>query len=206
MPNGFTAKQTLGFVEEKLRRVFNLAGPIGASLDPEVKPVIIVDDLRAPGHAFAQGRSFVAQFGTTGIAAGRKGCGFRFTADVFIEGWWAYGPAIPGATGVLFVAVITPDEVTATPPMLMNVACGAWRDRKLITADQPPCLSSLNFVAITGTSAATNNAVFTASGAGTPLPGFVPMNVMVPSGGAILFDETDLVSLNVGLQCRLWPQ
>lgn len=201
------AKQALGFVEEKLRRVFNLAGPIDASLNPEVSPVIIVDDLRAPGHAFLQGRSWAWQVSSVGIVAGLKGADLRFLSDCLVEGFWIYHPPLAAATSDVMVYIVTPDQFSASPPIGGGLAnFGAWRDRKLTATDVPPVGGNGSFVAITGTGPTGNNIVFHYDGIGTPQPGFVPMQLFMPAGSCMVFVETDQPIFSVGAMGRVWPQ
>ena len=118
------AKQALGFVEEKLRRVFRLAGPIGVDLDPIVKPVIVVDDLRDPGHAFYQGRSWVSLFnGNSGV--GTNFLSVQFNDDVLIEAFFVVGEL--AASTIVQVYHTTPLQQAATPPTIVTAAFSAWR-------------------------------------------------------------------------------
>lgn len=52
------AKSSLQSVEDRLRRLFNLAGTIGASFEPDIKPVVLAGDLDGPGYASFRGRHF----------------------------------------------------------------------------------------------------------------------------------------------------
>lgn len=208
------AKQALGFVEEKLRRVFRLAGPIDASLDPALKPVIIVDDLRGPGHAFYQGRSWAISCAVTGpIAAGVKAAGFIFLDDCLVEGF-DIRAATGAAAGRLDVFVVTPTEQTATPPLgagTVNSRTATWRDNKTVGTllaanyDQPPILGIQNFVALVGTSAGNGNTIWGQAGA-APAPGFVPMQLFMPAGSGIYLQENAYTDLAFGVWGRVFPQ
>jgi hypothetical protein len=210
-----TAKQALGYVEEKLRRVFKLAGPIGTTLDPEVKPVIIVDDLRDPGHAFYQGRSFAVQLAHLGpIAAGTKGWGVRFTDDVIIDRMLiSTAPQTLSAGMNITVYTVTPDEVVATPPYGINAGslAGMWRDRKTLTSDQPPMFQTSGvFAAGAGGTGPTGNNTLVRYFEGQVVPswpGGWDVQLFIPSGGGVVFEEQNiLTSISVALYGRVWPQ
>jgi hypothetical protein len=204
--NTGVAKQALGFVEEKLRRVFNLAGPIDASLDPQVKPVIIVDDLRAPGHAFFAGRSWVWNHSESGILAGVKATFVKCLNDVMIEGWWAHFPAMTAGTQNFGLYLLTPDQMTASPPFAAALNVGAWRDRRMTDTDQPPFAGSTAFGGITGSGSTGRSEVYSSRFTGTPAPGYMPVQMFVPAGGGIAFFETDMTCINCGVHGRVWPQ
>lgn len=220
------AKQALGWVEEKLRRVFNLAGPIGVDLDPIVKPVVIVDDLRSPGHAFYQGRGWaVTQLeDTPGRALGYYSSYTKFLDDVLIQGFWIAGQV----TCYLQIFYITPEEMTLSPPggVVSTFLKGAWRDRKTggtttpfpSHEDQPPVVGPITFTgpAAGGFSPTPGNTLFSignTQGVGfVPVPAHIPMEIFVGRGGGIGYGAntygaaTTLGTFNFGLYGRVFPQ
>lgn len=209
------AKQALGYVEEKLRRVFKLAGPIGVTLNPDVTPVVLVDDLRGPGHAFYQGRSWGVQVAHLGpIAAGTKGWGVRFTDDVVVERMLlSTAPQTLSAGMSLTVYTLTPDEVTSTPPYGISGGslAGMWRDRKTLTNDQPPIMQTSGvFAAGGGGTGPTGNNTLVRYFEGQVVPSWpggwdVPL--FIPAGGGIVFEEQNiLTSISVALYGRVFPQ
>lgn len=215
------AKQTLGWIEEKLRRVFNLAGPIGVDLDPVVKPVILVDDLRGPGHAFYQGRSFATTTSLIPAAAGQCVLAYQYVDDVLIERIYLGGIAAPGASVILFtetptnmVARIAAGDYTGVPAQAFT-PCGAWRDRRTVSTDIPPATGNLAFNTFTATTPIQNDLLLiVAVGAvGTPnqtLPGMIDLPIFIPRlGGLGVFVDTwgaahGTISLQV--QARVFPQ
>jgi hypothetical protein len=207
------ASQALGFVEEKLRRVFNLAGPINADLDATVKPVIIVDDLRDPGHAFYQGRSWSATILHTGIAAGTKIAGYFFNDNVVIEGFDIRHATTPASPASLQVFIVTPNEQASTPPTggTPSSRTGVWRDNftvgSLLAAnyDQPPVSGMLAFVGIVGTSAGNGNTVWSSPPVAAQT-GYVPMKMYMPKGSAIYLQEVNFVDLSFTVMGRVFPQ
>jgi hypothetical protein len=204
------AKQALGFVEEKLRRVFKLAGPIDASLDPEVKPVIIVDDLRGPGHAFYQGRSWSVVLESITLAAGTKVAGIVFSDDCLVEGFDLRHAAL-AAGKVIRVFILTPAEQASTGAgITVSTRNATWRDNKTVGAlasyDSPPIVSSGGWAATGGgTPAANGNIVWeTVGGAGTTGP--VPMQLFMPSGSGLYCQELDQVDISMTVWGRIFPQ
>lgn len=206
------AKQALGFVEEKLRRVFRLAGPIDADLDAVVKPVIIVDDLRGPGHAFYQGRSWACCLQSLGLAAGTKNGGILFLDDVLVEGFDLRHATLAAGKNIL-VYVLTPDEQTATGGGVAVATRNAtWRDNKTLgnlaafNYDQPPLTSTGGWAATGGGTPAGNGNIVWGTGGGAPSTGYVPLGLFMPRGSAIYCQEFDQVDLTWTVFGRVWPQ
>jgi hypothetical protein len=213
-----TAKQALGYVEEKLRRVFNIAGPIGVTLEPEVKPVVVVDDLRDPGHAFYQGRSWSAVVSTldgspTGTGTGAHVCPFHFLDDCIIETVWVFGQLGIGFTAPaprLILYNITPDEWTSAPPGDGQFPSlrGAWRDRKTLTNDVPPVEAPLIWLpGTTGTLPQISNIVLDLVSGFVPVPGVFPMKLFMPRGSALCwYTLSNIGPISVGMWGRVFPQ
>lgn len=207
------ARQALGFVEEKLRRVFKLAGPIDASLDPEVKPVIIVDDLRGPGHAFYQGRSWSVVLQSLTLAAGTKVAGIVFQDDCVIEGFDLRHGTI-AATKNILVFVLTPAEQALGGGTGGGVAVttrnATWRDNKTVGAlasyDSPPILSSGGWAATAGGTPAANGNIVWGTGGGAASTGFVPLPLFMPAGSSLNCQEVDQVDLTWSVFGRIFPQ
>jgi hypothetical protein len=204
------AKQALGFVEEKLRRVFRLAGPIDASLDPEVKPVIIVDDLRGPGHAFYQGRSWAVVLQSLTLAAGTKTAGILFQDDCLVEGFDLRHAAL-AATKNISVFILTPAEQASTGGgITINTRNATWRDNKTVGAlasyDSPPILSSGGWAATGGGTPAANGNIVWQTGGGASSTGPVPIQLFMPSGSALYCQELDQVDLTMTVWGRIFPQ
>lgn len=210
------ATQALGFVEEKLRRVFKLAGPIDASLNAELRPVIIVDDLRGPGHAFYQGRSWSICCSVLGpIAAGAKVAGVSFQDDCIVEGIDIRGPNA-GANGFLFVFLTTPTEEATTPPTggALSARTATWRDNKTVGTllaanyDQPPLFGSLAFVANPGTTTGNGNIIWgnQQQAAGLPTPGILPIQLFMPKGSGLYVSENAFTDLSFTVWGRVFPQ
>lgn len=198
------AIQSLSFIEEKLRRAFNLAGPIGAKLDPTLTPVLIAGDLRQPGHANDKGRSFAFVL-NAGTPAGNSVYSLLFGTDVLIQGVYVTGEI--GASLPITGYVTTPTE---TIPTACATAGGSWRDRKMLSGDVPPILTpGAAFAAITGQTPNTGNSVMlwrgTAAGTGVPIPER-RIEIMVPAGGTFSWHSTGAsVNAAFGLYGRIWP-
>jgi hypothetical protein len=196
------AIQSLSSLEEKLRRAFRLAGPIGARLVPDaVTPVVIAADLRTPGHANDEGRCWAWATIPIGTPAGISVLTVQFTRDVLVE--CAYITGVVGAGNSIELYVTTPTEAVPTAAPL--VPEGTWRDRKLITTDAPPLLSHAAFAALAGTAVATSNRLQTWR-EGAHVNSLRPMETMIPAGGAVTFrGQAVNAALNCGLWGRVWP-
>ena len=206
------AKQALGFVEEKLRRVFKLAGPIDADLDPVVKPVVIVDDLRGPGHAFYQGRSWSCMIQSLTLAAGSKVGGFTFLDDVLIEGF-DLRHATLAATKNITIATTTPKEQATNGFGVASTTRNAtWRDNKTVGSilvpdyDQPPIFSTGGWAAAAGGVPAGNGNIVWGTSGGAPCTGTGPLGLFMPSGSGLFCTELDQVDLTLTVWGRIFPQ
>lgn len=204
------AKQVLGYVEEKLRRVFNLAGPIGVTLEPEVKPVIIVDDLRDPGHAFYQGRGFAwgnATQPTGGV--GVWACIQVVARDDFVTELLWHSMVIP-ANSTFAIQVLGPDDVPLTS-LSSSFQAGSWRDRKNGQNDYPPVL--INSVNPQPAAVIPNSTIYVAGSGGTArdIQEVLPLKIFVQRGGALLYcwqawGAAVATAANVGFAARVFPQ
>lgn len=195
--------QSLASIEDKLRRAFGLAGPIGARLDPTLTAVVIADDLRDPGHAFFSGRSWIWCGIDTGSPAGVNVISILPQVDVLVEGCWISGTLAIG--GAIEVYVTTPTEA---PPIAGGVAGNfAWRDRKMVTLDVPPFTGGSSWAGITGTLISVNNRMFTWRGGTTAqIDDVKRIPIMVPAGGSLTFrSSTSHTTLQIGCYGRIFP-
>lgn len=195
------AVQSLSFIEEKLRRAFNLAGPIGAALKPgECIPVIIAHDLREPGHSSSLGRCWAWVHDQAGTPAGVNVVSMLFGSDTLVEALYVTGIV---AAGVTIEAYVT--SPTETIPVAVTANTGAWRDRRLITADVPPISTNAGgWAALTGTAISAANRVQTwREGTAQPVR---ECQVMVPAGGTLTWRSSNTsASCQVGCWGRNWP-
>lgn len=195
------AIQSLGNIEEKLRKAFGLAGPIGAKLDPVLQPVVIVHDFRDPGFSSTSGRGWAWINDQGGTPAGVTVLSVQFAVDVFIEALYVSGT----------VAAATPIHAYFTRPLeLIPIAVtgqrGAWRDAPFLMtgADSPPIQATANWGALTGSAMVTANTL-AVWGAGTGK--FIqPMGVQIPAGGTLTWRSSGTnTELRVGMWGRVWP-
>ena len=196
-------KQSLASIEDKLRRAFKLAGPIGAKLDPTLTGVFIVDDLRAPGHAFFDGRSWVWCSTDIGTPVGVSCISLQPAVDVLVEAVWISGTMTLGAAMELYIT--TPGETPAQGAVGgTNVA---WRDRKMVTLDAPPFAGGSNWSAVTGTLIALNNRMYVwRCGTASQVDDVREMQIMIPAGGALNWRSSSaFANLQVGCWGRVFP-
>jgi hypothetical protein len=167
--------------------------------------VILVDDLRGPGHAFYQGRSWSWSVQGVGIAAGVKALQLQSNNDegILVEGFFVNGPNLPAANSFVSVYVGGPSDAV---PNNATFLIGAWRDNKTTTPDQPPLLAPVSFAALTGTGANSTNVIW-ACMKGSPLPtGVIPIQAYLPKNGWIGCQIQDVVDITFGCYGRIWPQ
>lgn len=137
------AKTSLGFIEEKLAKLLGLAGQINASFSPEIKPVIIQDDLTGPGVSTFRGRHWTWSTDTFTVGAANTTNGIRFGVPVIVECMWLAGSPIDGGgAGVntrFPVHILSPAVALGANPLptLTNL-CASWVDNKLVESDSPP--------------------------------------------------------------------
>jgi len=131
------ARQSLSDIEDRLRRAFGLAGPIGASLTPDLSPVMIAGDLREPGHSFNRGRSFVYWSDLMSTAANQYHT-VQFNVAVLIEALY-FPPMILNGTVVRAYSTV-PGQTPAQA--ITRQGMGAWRDNRLVDTDIPPIADS----------------------------------------------------------------
>lgn len=194
------AKTALAQLEEKLRRQFALAGEIGSTLVPEVKPVIIVADLREAGNASNQGRAFSWVSGIVGVLNLQS---VRFEQDSLID---RMDISLMAANGLASIYLTVPGQ---TPAVAVATLAGTWTDRKTVTTDQVPLTQSA-LGAITGTAASDQNRLWGAvtSGAAIGVYGHfsVKANIMLPAGSCLNFHSGNAGSqMVVTLSGRIWP-
>lgn len=195
------AVQSLSFIEEKLRRAFNLAGPIGAALNAgSVTPVIIAHDLRDPGHSSASGRCWTWFHDQAGTPAGVNVVSVLFGADVLVEALIVTGAI---AANLMIEAYhTTPAEAIPIAPTAIT---GVWRDRRTVATDVAPLSSNAGgWGALTGTAINATNRLQVWK---EPAPNHERrMQIMVTQGSAITFRSNGAnASLSVGMWGRIWP-
>lgn len=194
------AIQSLSFIEEKLRRAFNLAGPIGAKLDPgQIMPVIIAHDLRTPGHASALGRCWAFVHDQIGTPAGTNVLSVLFGQDSLIEALYVTGTVAAGLTIQAYVTA-----PTETIPIAVTQNQGAWRDRKMVANDVPPIQSPAAWGALTGAAISPGNRVMVWRDGAKDVAR--KCEIMIPAGGTLTFrSDGASASVQVGMWGRIWP-
>lgn len=133
------AKTSLAFLEERFRKLFNLAGTIGASFEPDIKPVVLAGDLDGPGYASFRGRHWACASATIGPnALANDMYVWQTPVDVIVYGVWLAGIS---ASSVAEAYLIEPPAALAALVIAgLNVGC--WTDQKAVTADPCPFLDS----------------------------------------------------------------
>lgn len=137
------AVSSLGFVEEKLRRLLGLTGEIGTTFAPAMTPVIIADDARSPGNNPNKGRRWAGYFGWN-FTAPTQTFGFSFPSGGIIEGWSIFN-VTAGAQAAAFIA--TPDVAA---PVTIGTFDMPFRELNSNNTERAPVGRSLGFIAAGG--------------------------------------------------------
>ena len=189
----------LAQLEEKLRRQLGLAGEVGATFKPEMIPVLIAGDLREAGNAANQGRSFMWANGGTGFA-GNAYQSVRFDADVLVTGITLMIGS--GGAGFMQCWLTAPAQSPAVAPVTL---AGTFCDRKMIAGDQVPLVQGVPGVLV-GTDFSDTNRLCVVVASGTsPFAQHFPVNIMIPTGGALNFRGTAASANHAVIQGRIWP-
>lgn len=197
------AKTSLQAVEEKLRRLFNLAGTIGASFEPAITPVVVVSNLDDPGVGSFRGRHFAwvsEEFTAPGPA--NAVIGLRFGTEAIITRLLFTGGKVPTRCA----AYLFPPELEASAPAAtLATPTGTWTDQRQKTVDNPPLLGTVAGIPVAGavvnfTQANRIAAWHYESGGGTGSPVLDCGTIHVPGGSAVYFDAGASI-LNTSL-CR----
>lgn len=183
------ALTSLATIEDRFRRLFNLAGSIGASFTPAITPVVLIADTRGPGYSSFKGRkwSWVSDRQVGIISPGLMG--FYTPVDVVITSITAsFGG---GAGCYLYAQLYAPGQ--ALPAAMVGTltrSCGSWIDQKNSATDATPFLDKQVWLA-------------TATGANPELRRFAvwsadassitvtqPLTMHMPATSTIVFEAT----------------
>lgn len=203
-------KQSFAGIEDKLRKLWNLAGVIGASFRPEITPSLTIADLREPGVASFSGRHWAwVSDDLTVLPASNGVIGFKFAQDILVDGVWSQGT---DAANVFYIGVyqVTPDM---TQPLTLNRASGSWIDQRRLITDTPPCL---DVAAVTSSGGPAYTAMRVSAcrigmlpgkaSVGCPNPLEWKWGLHVPAGNSIYFDVqpiTTIGTLHLGAYGRI---
>lgn len=137
------AVSSLGFLEERLRRLLGLTGEIGTTFSPGIIPVVIADDARAAGYNPGRGRRWAGYFGWN-FTAINQSFGFTFPSGGIIEGWDIFN-VTAGAQCAAFYC--TPD---VTVPITIGTSDMPYRELNANNNERAPVVRSLGFIAAGG--------------------------------------------------------
>lgn len=138
-PRGFhKAITALATLEQKLRRQLGLAGTIGATFVPELRPILIAGDLREPGNSDGFSGRWWSYAQIWSIGGANNCASVRFDTTVLLSS--IYCDPAAGA-GNIFVYLSVPGAA----PGINNVSipAGTWVDNKMIATDQVPIQESI---------------------------------------------------------------
>lgn len=148
------AKSSLQSVEDRLRRLYNLAGTIGATFVPEVKPVVLAGDLDGPGYASFRGRHFVQLSQALGPnAAANDLYAVLMPVECIVYGLVCTGLA-PNSDVAAYL--IEPAAVAGGVAFIPGVPVGTWADQKATNDPTPFTDTGGRIASVPGTALMTN--------------------------------------------------
>lgn len=197
------ASTSLGFIEDKLRKMLGLAGTIGAKFNADpINPVIIGGDIRDPGYASFRGRKWIWNYSVDAIApsAANDTYGLSWAVPVVIRAIACVG--LQSVNSNCMAHMIAPDDALLTNWGGGNRATGTWTDQKNLAAEQTPLLDrALRVSAGMAIGSPHLSCIGQWRGYGTNVgmtPALLPVVIHAPANAAILFQP----ALAAGDFCR----
>lgn len=144
------AKTSLQQIEEKLRRLFGLAGTIGAEFVPETKPVVLAGDLDGPGVASFRGRHvscFSAALSPNAVAS--QVYAIATPVELIV---YALHCSAMNLNSFCAAFLIEPEQAAAFAGIFVADR-GCWIDQKRVTADPTPLQDTNGLVVSAGLTA-----------------------------------------------------
>ena len=189
------AKTSFAQIEEKFRRLFNLAGTIGASFAPSITPVVIVANTDGPGYSSFKGRHWAWISEQAGAGAATHVLGMTTPVDVIVTELFCLMPAVGSVTA----HVTTPDQATTVSGAGFTRQAGAWVDNRLTATDLCPFTDRTTTTANAAVWAllTQNNRVGAWNGAGTSSPLLSVGQMHIAAGSSLVWD---CVAAPVGLR------
>jgi hypothetical protein len=182
------AKTSLAQIEDKLRKVFGLAGTIGAQLDPTLTPSYVMGDARDPGTSGFKGRHWAwCSRPTPATTVGTWG--LTSPVPIIIRGFEVSGMS---AGTRLHVHVVASDH-PALASWVGNRPCGTWIDQKASETDATPLLDravavgAIVFANQQLTCVASFDTVNVANSTAGAQGRTFDRGIHIPAGGALLF-------------------
>lgn len=197
-------------LEDRLRRLLGLAGEIGSSFEPQLKPVVVAGDLREAGLSSYRGRHWgYASDALAGVGkVAQQVFVLQFQERCLVDGVFAIGI---GPDSRVNAHVIAPDAGAALFTPAGQRSCGTWTDNKMFTADACPLLDTANvglggaapFAGLTVQNRFASWSTPAASGSNGDAQRQLN-GMMIPAGGQIVWD-TSFVALQVSqFQVGAW--
>lgn len=198
------AKTSLGFLEDKFRKVFGLAGAIGASFDPEIKPVYITGTALDPGVASFRGRHWAWQYSVDAVtpSAANDTYGLQWPVDVIVRGMAVTG--LSDANSQVSAFLIAPDDAQIATWGGGNRQTGTWIDQGVRAAERTPLLDRALRVSV---GMAIVNPELKAIGffAGISAWNYLPLSLHSPAGGCIWF-QPSIGAASLRVRFALWGE
>src|SRR4029450_4477398 len=200
------AKTSLGFLEEKFRKLFGLAGTIGASFEPSITPVVVAADCRDPGVASFKGRHWAWQFGVSipTPTAANVAYGLQWPVAGIVRGLQGTGLGTGAGGGDEVIAfLLAPDSPEITTWGGGNRQTGRWIDQTSLDTEATPLVDRALGVAVAALATNPHQRAIAYWVSGTQ--SYTPISLHSPANGAILFQP----NLGAGaIRCRfaMWGE
>lgn len=121
-------KTSLQSLEERIRRIFGSVGDIGATWKPDLTPVAIAADLNQPGASDWQGRRFVLEFTSSGLAMPiNQAITWQARTPLIIEGVdWILTSGAPISNAYHMLIVANSTSLALNPNT--DIALAGWKE------------------------------------------------------------------------------
>lgn len=129
------AKTSLGFIEDRFRKLFNMAGTIDATFAPTITPSVVIADTRDAGYSTFRGRHWAWWSDFIAPAAGQC-IGIQFAVPVIVNNIGVTGLGMNNKADAYYIA---PQSMNpSTLPVIARTAAGTWIDQRELTTELTP--------------------------------------------------------------------
>lgn len=131
------AVTSLGFIEEKLRRMLGLTSEVGTTFAPSITPSIHVGDATGPGYNRGAGRRWMGTINMAAAAASQI-LVVRFQTGCVVDGWYWWQSTAANLCQVNYSTADLADPAGSNP----NTLFAPYTEIGTVAAERAPLLRS----------------------------------------------------------------